>query len=49
MNHIIKLEAYKSKIDSGLQHQKMTPIKATQRKKDQANMTKIKDEMLHQK
>lgn len=49
MNHIIKLEKYKSQTDSGLQYQKMIPIKSTQRKQDQENTTKMKDEMLYQK
>ena len=49
MNHIIKLEEYKSQTDSGLQYQKMIPVKSTQRKQDQGNMTKMKDEMLYQK
>jgi len=49
MNHIIKLEEYKSQTDSGLQYQKMIPVKSTQRKQDQENMTKMKDEMLYQK
>ena len=48
MNHIIKLEEYKSQTDSGLQYQKMIPVKSTQRKQDQENMTKMKDEMLYQ-
>lgn len=42
MNHIIKLEKYKSQTDSGLQYQKMIPIKSTQRKQDQENTTKMK-------
>ena len=46
MNHVIKLEEYKSQTDSGLQYQKMIPIKSTQRKQDQENMTKMKDEVL---
>lgn len=49
MNHIIKLEEYKSQTDSGLQYQKMIPTKSTQRKQDQKNMTKMKDEVLCQK